>query len=94
MRPKKLSNEEIKEHLNTLKGWELKNDALHKEFTFKDFISAFGFMAKVALRAEKMDHHPDWKNIYNKVSITLNTHDAGGVTELDLKLADLIDKIS
>lgn len=80
--------------MTSLQGWELKQDSLHKEFKFRDFVSAFGFMSKVALHAEKLDHHPDWKNVYNTVSITLNTHDAGGLTELDFKLAALIDKIS
>ena len=68
--------------------------ALLKEFKFKDFVSAWGFMTKVALLAEKMDHHPDWSNVYNKVSIRLTTHDAGNkITEKDRKLAAEIDKL-
>jgi 4a-hydroxytetrahydrobiopterin dehydratase len=84
---------EIREHLSQLIGWRLEKNALHKEFKFHDFVAAFGFMTQVALLAEKLGHHPDWQNVYNKVSITLETHDAGGITELDFKLARLIDKI-
>ncbi len=76
-----------------LKGWALKKDSLHKKLVFKNFTQAFGFMTCVALEAEKTNHHPEWKNVYNRVSITLSTHDAGGLTELDFKLAKLIDKI-
>ena len=91
MRPKKYTSTEIEKHLAQLKGWKLKKDSVYKEFKFKDFSAAFGFMARVALEAEKLNHHPDWKNVYNKVSITLSTHDAGGLTQLDFKLAKLID---
>ena len=94
MRPTLFTSAEIKEHLEQLKDWTLKDKSIHKEFKFKDFISAFGFMTQVAFHAEKLNHHPDWKNVYNTVSITLNTHDAGGLTELDFKLAKLIDKLS
>ncbi len=74
-------------------GWtrEDKRDAITREFAFKDFNRAFAFMTQVALHAEKHDHHPEWFNVYNKVRITLSTHDAGGVTEKDLKLAAFID---
>lgn len=85
---------EVQENLQTLNDWQLVENAIQKEFKFKDFISAFAFMTEVAFHAEKLNHHPDWKNVYNTVSITLNTHDAGGLTELDFKLAKLIDKIS
>jgi 4a-hydroxytetrahydrobiopterin dehydratase len=72
--------------------WQEKNNALHKKFEFKDFSEAFSFMTRVALAAEKMDHHPTWTNTYNKVEITLNTHDAGDiVTDKDKKLAKKID---
>ena len=64
---------------------------LKKELKFKNFVHAFGFMSKVALMAEKMNHHPEWKNVYNKVEITLSTHDKGGLTSLDLDLAEIID---
>lgn len=93
MRPTLYSSAEIQENLNHLKDWKLEGNAIQKEFKFKDFISAFGFMTQVAFHAEKLNHHPDWKNVYNTVSIKLNTHDAGGLTELDFKLAKLINKI-
>lgn len=74
--------------------WEEKDNALYRKFVFRDFTEAFGFMARVALVAEKMDHHPEWKNVYNTVEIRLSTHDAGNiVTEKDRKLAALIDAL-
>lgn len=69
-------------------------DAIARSFKFQDFSAAFGFMTRVALAAEKMDHHPEWFNVYNRVDITLSTHDAGGLTERDLKLAALIDTLA
>jgi 4a-hydroxytetrahydrobiopterin dehydratase len=74
-------------------GWTKVKDgkAIAKTFRFKNFIEAWGFMTKVALAAEKLDHHPDWSNVYRTVEITLNTHDAGGVTQLDLMLAQQIE---
>jgi len=71
--------------------WEITNRSIQKEFVFKNFIEAFGFMSRVAILAEKQNHHPEWSNVYNKVNITLTTHDAGGVTEKDLKLASAIE---
>jgi 4a-hydroxytetrahydrobiopterin dehydratase len=82
--------EQLKE---TLPGWEFKNNSISKEFTFNNFIKAFSFMTAIALESEKMDHHPDWTNGYNKVSIKLSTHSAGGVTEKDFALAKKIEKI-
>ena len=67
-------------------------DAITRSFKFKTFNEAFGFMTRVALKAEKLDHHPEWVNVYNRVDVALATHDAGGVTELDVKLATFIDK--
>lgn len=93
MRPSLLSAAQINEQLSTLKNWQLQDDTLYREFQFKRFTSAFGFMAQVAIEAEKLNHHPEWKNIYNKVAVTLSTHDAGGLTELDFKLAHTIDLI-
>ncbi|MEO6304412.1 MAG: 4a-hydroxytetrahydrobiopterin dehydratase [Bacteroidia bacterium] len=93
MRPKAYTNQEIETAFSGLKDWTLKDNTILKEITFKSFVQAFGFMTQVALEAEKSDHHPDWKNVYNKVSISLSTHDAGGLTELDFKLAKKIDKI-
>ena len=76
-----------------LPGWSdvAGRDAIHKTFTFADFNAAFGFMSRVAMAAEKADHHPEWFNVYNRVDITLATHDAGGVSERDVKLARFID---
>jgi 4a-hydroxytetrahydrobiopterin dehydratase len=69
-------------------------DALTRTIKFKDFSAAFGFMTQVALAAEKLDHHPEWSNVWNRVEITLSTHDAGGLTERDIKLARIIDKLA
>ena len=82
--------------LDKLAGWSeaAGRDAIQKNFTFKDFNEAFGFMARAALIAEKMDHHPEWFNVYNKVEVTLSTHDAGGVTERDVKLAAAMDRLA
>jgi 4a-hydroxytetrahydrobiopterin dehydratase len=82
--------------LAELKGWAeiAGRDAIRKEFKFKDFNAAFGFMSRVALMAERMDHHPEWSNVYNRVEITLATHDAGGVSERDIKLAKFIDAVA
>ncbi len=94
--PQKLSGEARKMALAKLGGWiEVKGrDAIAKKFVFKDFNEAFGFMTRAALAAEKMDHHPEWFNVYKTVEVTLSTHDAGGVTELDIKLAQAMDKIA
>ncbi|HNP94698.1 MAG TPA: 4a-hydroxytetrahydrobiopterin dehydratase [Cyclobacteriaceae bacterium] len=74
--------------------WIEENNSLKRNFQFKDFVEAFGFMTRVAMLAEKMNHHPSWSNVYNKVAIELSTHDAGDiVTEKDRKLADAIDKL-
>ncbi|QGZ96839.1 4a-hydroxytetrahydrobiopterin dehydratase [Terricaulis silvestris] len=69
-------------------------DAITKEFRFKDFNAAFGFMARVALYAEKQDHHPEWFNVYNRVDVTLSTHDSGGVTDKDVALAHFMDQVA
>ena len=80
--------------LSQLPGWQIKQGKLFKSFSFSDFVSAFGFMSKVALRAEKMNHHPEWFNVYSKVDIYLTTHDSGGITELDIELAKICDGYS
>ena len=92
----KLTGSTRKSALAKLDGWsEVKGrDAIIKKFTFKDFNEAFGFMARAALIAEKLDHHPEWFNVYNKVEVTLATHDAGGVTERDVKLAEAMDRLA
>ena len=74
-------------------SWTIYNKAIKKEFKFDNFVDAFGFMSKVALLSEKMGHHPDWQNTYNKVKINLTTHDKGGITTNDIKLAESIDKL-
>jgi len=96
MAAKKLSGEARKAALATLSGWSeaAGRDAITRKFTFKDFNEAFGFMTRAALVAEKMDHHPEWFNVYKTVEVTLSTHDAGGVTELDVQLAEAMDRIA
>tara|TARA_B100000945_G_scaffold12986_1_gene9977 strand:- start:184 stop:471 length:288 start_codon:yes stop_codon:yes gene_type:complete len=74
-------------------SWRIDNKTIQKEFKFNNFIEAFGFMSKVALLSEKMDHHPNWQNTYNKVRIELTTHDIGGITISDINLAESIDKL-
>ncbi|XP_045209523.1 pterin-4-alpha-carbinolamine dehydratase-like [Mercenaria mercenaria] len=94
----KLSDEERTSKLGPLKssGWTMVDgrDAIYKEFLFKNFNEAFGFMTRVALQADKMDHHPEWFNVYNKVQITLSTHDCGGLSERDVKLATFIEGVA
>ena len=93
--PAKLTGEARAAALNELAGWSevAGRDAIRRSFTFKDFNEAFGFMARAALVAEKLDHHPEWSNVYNKVEVTLATHDAGGVTERDVKLARAMNRL-
>ena len=92
----KLTADARKAALARLSGWSEVSgrDAMTKKFTFKDFNQAFGFMTRAALVAEKMDHHPEWFNVYKTVEVTLSTHDAGGVTELDVKLAAEMDRLA
>ena len=92
----KLTGSTRKSALAKLDGWsEVEGrDAINKKFTFKDFNEEFGFMARAALIAEKLDHHPEWFNVYNKVEVTLATHDAGGVTERDVNLAEAMDRLA
>ena len=92
----KLSGEARKAALARLDGWsEVKTrDAICKKFMFADFNQAFGFMTRAALMAEKLDHHPEWSNVYKTVEVTLSTHDAGGLTERDVKLAEAMDKFA
>lgn len=90
---KKLDDQQIQSKLNELSGWSLEEGKLHKAFKFKSFVEAFGFMTQVALMAESMDHHPDWSNVYNTVSISLSTHDLGGISTYDFELARKIDAL-
>ncbi len=88
----KLTEAEIQNELTKLTGWEVVDGKLHKVYQFPDFVSAFAFMTKVALWAEKLDHHPEWSNVYNRVVIDLTTHDAGGISQKDFLLAQKIDQ--
>ena len=89
----KLTDKEIESEVNKMPGWKVVNGKLSKSFEFKDFIEAFSFMTRVAMHAEKMNHHPEWFNVYNKVNIDLVTHDLNGITNYDMKLANAINKI-
>ncbi len=86
-RPSKLTDEEARKRLQAPPGWELKDGKLHRSFVFKDFVEAFGFMTDVAREAEALNHHPEWFNVYNRVTMDLVTHDAQGITALDFELA-------
>ena len=86
------SEEEAKPRLVFLDGWDYQDNGIEKTYEFRDFVAAFSFMTRVAIEAEKMNHHPEWSNVYNRVKIRLTTHDAGGLTDLDFKLAEVIDK--
>jgi 4a-hydroxytetrahydrobiopterin dehydratase len=92
----KLADALIADALSELDSWSLVEgrSAMQKTFQFKDFNEAFGFMTRVALYADKADHHPEWFNVYNKVDVTLSTHDAGGLTSRDTKMAAFMDRIS
>jgi 4a-hydroxytetrahydrobiopterin dehydratase len=92
----KLEAQARKTALSRLNNWtEVQGrDAIYRKFTFRDFNEAFGFMARAALVAEKMDHHPEWSNVYKTVEVTLSTHDAGGLTERDIRLAEAMDKLA
>ncbi len=92
----KLTGAKRKAALKSLKGWTLEadRDAIEKTYIFDDFIAAFGFMSSVALVAQQMDHHPEWFNVYNRVLVVLTTHDAGGLTRLDIDLASAMDALA
>jgi 4a-hydroxytetrahydrobiopterin dehydratase len=94
MRAVKLDEAQRQALLATLQGWQVLpgRDAITKQFRFDDFNAAFGWMARVALMAEKLDHHPEWLNVYSRVDVTLSTHDVGGLTELDIQLARFMDQ--
>lgn len=89
----KLHKDKIVQELENLDDWTVNAEqtSITRTFKFKDFNAAFGFMTRAALMAEKMDHHPEWRNVYNKVTVTLTTHDAGGLTTLDIKMAQFMD---
>ncbi len=89
----KLTEEQIRTELSGLQGWSVASGKLHKDFVFDDFIEAFGFMCKAAIHIEKMNHHPEWFNVYNKISVDLVTHDAGGITQNDISLARTLNSL-
>jgi 4a-hydroxytetrahydrobiopterin dehydratase len=91
---KKLTDAEIAEHMLALPNWELRTDRIRRVFRFKDFVEAFGWMSSIAIVAETMNHHPEWRNVWATVEVELSTHDAGGLTELDMKLASKMDELS
>jgi 4a-hydroxytetrahydrobiopterin dehydratase len=90
----KLSAEQVDTELKQLAGWQVRESKLHREYKFADFIHAFGFMATAALAIEKMNHHPEWLNVYDRVTVDLTTHDSGGITKNDVELARLLDQIA
>lgn len=96
MQRNRLNNDELKQALATLEGWRKTPDreAISKSFKFKNFSEAFGFMTRIALYAEKIDHHPEWFNVYNRVDVTLATHSENGITELDIKLAQKMNLLT
>ncbi len=91
---RRFSGPELAEALSSLNGWAVVEGKLHKVYKFADFIHAFGFMATAALAIEKMGHHPEWFNVYNRVTVDLTTHDAGGITSKDTELAKILDEIA
>jgi 4a-hydroxytetrahydrobiopterin dehydratase len=91
--PELVPDDELAAFLADHPDWSMKDGMLHREATFQDFAEAFGFMARVALWAEKMNHHPEWSNVWNRVTIDLITHDLGGLSDLDVELAEKIDFI-
>jgi 4a-hydroxytetrahydrobiopterin dehydratase len=90
---RKLTKDEIKKEISKVKRWKVVRGKLHREFVFDNFEQAFSFMTHAALEVEKLDHHPEWFNVYNKVSIDLVTHDVGGISNYDFKLAGILDSI-
>jgi len=89
----RLSSESIDHELKNMKGWMVVNNKIHKEFEFDDFNQAFGFMTRAAMHIEKMNHHPEWFNVYNKIVVDLTTHDAGGITQNDINLAKILNSL-
>ena len=94
MARQKLSEQEVQAALSSHPGWTVVNGKLHREYKFKDFVQAFGFMTQVALVAEQMNHHPEWFNVYSTVRVDLTTHDVGGISQLDFTLAEKMDALA
>lgn len=93
-KPIKLTESELAQELSKLPGWKLDAGKLHREYAFTDFVGAFGFMASAALVAERMNHHPEWSNVWNAVRVDLMTHDASGITVLDVNLAHSMEELA
>lgn len=91
---RKLSEEEIGERLASLPGWAVAGGKLHRDYKFRDFIEAFGFLTSAAIVVQSLDHHPEWFNVYHKVSVDLVTHDAGGITDMDFELAGRMEELA
>lgn len=89
----KLSQQEIELEIGKIQGWKVANGKLNRTFEFENFVQAFGFMTQVAIQAEKMNHHPEWFNVYNKIEINLVTHDINGISNYDIKLAETINHL-
>ncbi|HEY5736068.1 MAG TPA: 4a-hydroxytetrahydrobiopterin dehydratase [Nitrosopumilus sp.] len=89
----RLSQLDIEEELRNLPGWSVVSEKLHKEFEFASFNEAFGFMTRAAMEIEKMNHHPEWFNVYNRITVELTTHDAGGITKNDVNLAKILNSL-
>jgi 4a-hydroxytetrahydrobiopterin dehydratase len=94
MRNQPLSQDEIDERAAALSGWRVEADRLRRTFQFESFVAAFGWMAQVALVAEKLDHHPDWKNVYNRVEVELYSHDIGALSDRDFRLAAEMSRLA
>jgi 4a-hydroxytetrahydrobiopterin dehydratase len=90
----KLTEEQIKKEMVNLQGWGVVNGKLHKDFVFADFVETFGFMTRAAIHIEKINHHPEWFNVYNKLKVDLVTHDAGGITQNDINLARILNSLA
>lgn len=90
----RMTDSEINDAIGALPGWRVENSKLRREYRFADFVHAFGFMATAAIAIEKMNHHPEWFNVYNRVTVDLTTHDAGGISPKDFELARLLDSIA
>ena len=89
----RLSESDIDEELKKLSGWNVKDGKLHKEFQFDNFNQAFGFMTRAAMEIEKMNHHPEWFNVYNRITVDLTTHESGGITNNDVNLAKILNSL-
>ncbi len=92
--PRELDESEARQALTDMAGWSVKDGKLHRDYTFKDFVTAFGWMTSAAMVAEKMNHHPEWSNVYSKVTVALSTHEVDGLTERDLKLAGRMEELA